>query len=147
MAAFTGQAVDAAGHGEHFAPLLGRMPDGVQRPGIAGRLDHNHSQREPRDNAVSLGKQPGQRGLVERVLAHDGTLPGNFGRQFGVLGRVHMGQPGRLHGNGAPPRSEGPAMGRGVDPPRQPAHDGEAGPGERSGQFFGDLATVQGAAS
>ena len=144
VAAFTGQAVDAAGNSEDFATLFHRMAGRVQGAARAGGLDNDHAERQAADNAVPLRKQAGDRLLVEWRLADDGAAFGNLCRQLLVLGRIDLGQSGGGDRDRPTAGLERAAMRGSIDAARQAADHRDPRAGQARGEPLGLLPAIDG---
>ena len=88
-------------------------------------------ERDPRDDPVPLGEEPGQRNLPHRHLAHERAGHGQGASELLVFRRIDRRQPVGQHGDRSAPRGDRTSVGRGVDAPGQARDDREARSGQR----------------
>ncbi len=74
MATLGQRIVNRARQREHLPPLLRRQSGGNQGTTPGGRLDHQHAETQPADNAVAAGKMFAPRRGARRQLGDDGAL-------------------------------------------------------------------------
>jgi len=107
-------------HGQHLAPLLGRLTRGDQAARPRSRLNHDDGARKARNDAIAQGKMPGlwlQSGGMFAEKATTFGNPGGKGRVFLGVDHIH---PACHHRHRA--GFQGRLMGCGVNPKREARH-------------------------
>ena len=106
-----------AGHRQHLAPQIQRIPRRDQRSRPRRRLHHHNRPRQPRDDPVAQREMPRLRDQAHRLFRQQATTFGDPCGQAGMfLGIDHI-HPARHHRHRS--RGQRRAMRLGVDPARQ----------------------------
>jgi hypothetical protein len=147
VAAGAGEAVDGAGYGEDIAVLFVGVASGVESPGAGGGFDEKDAEGESADDAVSLGEEAGEDGLIEGHFGEECAVSGDVVGEGLMFGWVDGIEAAWEYSEGAAGGVECGAVGGGINAAGESADDGEAGAGELGGEAFGLANTVHGTAS
>ena len=125
MATLGLRRMDGARHGEDLPTRLRRLAGGDQRSGFHGRLDHQATLRQSRDDAVALREIGRHRGRADKVLADQQSAARDMAGQVRMFQRVHLVRPGAEDCDRAARRVQRGLVRGAVDALRQPRDHAE----------------------